>query len=82
MNSPLIRAGFLFMQRVLPPMTVEAVPMAGTITCARTGLVFEYRGYGRPPRYHPDARKAVQAERNRQSYNRKKARRSAMNGEP
>lgn len=30
------------------------------LTCAETGRTFQYRGYGRPPKYHPDVAKDVQ----------------------
>ena len=32
------------------------------LTCIRTGRTFEYSGVGRPPKYHPDIRAAVQKE--------------------
>ncbi len=31
-----------------------------TLKCAETGRTFEYRGYGRPPKYHPDVVADVQ----------------------
>lgn len=43
------------------------------IVCARSGKSFEYLGYGRPPKYHPDEQKAVAKERSKAYYAKVKA---------
>lgn len=46
------------------------------ITCARSGRTFEYIGYGRPPKYHPDVKAEVLKEQRataRQNQKQKKA---------
>lgn len=35
------------------------------LTCAKTGKTWEYRGFGRPPKYHPDVAAEVRAEQRR-----------------
>lgn len=45
-----------------------------TLKCAITGLPLEYRGYGRPPKYHPSV--AAQARKDR-ARERHKAKREA-----
>lgn len=44
------------------------------LTCERTGKKFEYRGHGRPPKYHPDIVETVRKEqRQKSAQNRRKA---------
>lgn len=43
------------------------------IVCPLTGLEVPYSGRGRPPKYHPDAKKQLAKQRNADAYaNRKK----------
>lgn len=47
---------------------------ARTLTCQRSGRTFEYRGVGRPPKYHPEIAPVVRAEqRKRAARNRRRA---------
>ena len=43
------------------------------LICERTGVEFEYRGFGRPPKYCPAARKEVERQRRQKAYEAKQA---------
>lgn len=43
------------------------------LVCERTGVEFEYRGFGRPPKYSPAARKEIERERRSAAYAAKQA---------
>jgi hypothetical protein len=43
------------------------------LICERTGVEFEYRGFGRPPKYCPAARKEIERERRATAYAAKQA---------
>lgn len=43
------------------------------LICERTGVEFEYRGFGRPPKYSPEARKDIERERRQNAYAAKQA---------
>lgn len=49
----------------------EGVPRM--ITCEISGAQFEYMGYGRPPKYHPDVAKDVARKRRMAAYVAKQA---------
>lgn len=48
------------------------------IQCERTGRHFNYSGRGRPPKYHPDIRAAVQKEQRKASRQRAAKRRAEL----
>lgn len=49
-----------------------------TLYCAITGLPIEYKGYGRPPKYHPSARAEVAKRRNAAAYQKRKEKAAAL----
>lgn len=43
------------------------------LTCAESGRIFEYRGFGRPPKFHPDIAKDRAKRRRAAAYEAKQA---------
>jgi len=41
------------------------------LICELTGREFEYLGYGRPPKFHPDVRRERDRQRRQAAYDRK-----------
>lgn len=47
------------------------------LKCADTGKLFPYKGYGRPPKFHPDVAKARQTEQRKRAQIKAKAAKKA-----
>lgn len=43
------------------------------LICEATGREFEYRGYGRPPKFHPDIAKERAKQRRQVAYDKRQA---------
>jgi hypothetical protein len=60
--------------------SVELLPVAkskrktpSVLICEKTGREFPYRGFGRPPRFHPDVKKEMDRERRAAAYEKRQA---------
>lgn len=43
------------------------------LICEETGVSFEYRGYGRPPKFSPDVRESREKARRQRAYDKRQA---------
>lgn len=43
------------------------------LICERSGREFPYRGFGRPPRFHPDVKKEIDREKRAAAYAKRQA---------
>lgn len=43
------------------------------LVCQHSGREFEYRGHGRPPKYHPEVKKELDRQRRAEAYRAKQA---------
>ncbi len=59
----------------MPRKSTKAPKETGprVLKCAKTGREFLYSGVGRPPKYHPDVKKAIDKEARKARYDAKQA---------
>jgi hypothetical protein len=62
-------------------MAKKRPSISGILVCSITGEEFEYRGYGRPPKYSPAARDEIVRQQREKARARAKAKRHAAKSE-